>query len=53
MAERPATLTQPWTRSFITDEAALSQPERTRCLVLYGFPAYNAEERAHRIKHDD
>ena len=32
-------------------EAALAQPGRTRCLMLYGFPAYTAEERAHRIKH--
>lgn len=32
-------------------QAALAHPERTRCLMLYGFPAYNAEERAHRIKH--
>jgi pimeloyl-ACP methyl ester carboxylesterase len=32
-------------------EAALAHPERTRCLMLYGFPAYTPEERAHRIKH--
>ncbi|MGQ0655161.1 MAG: alpha/beta fold hydrolase [Betaproteobacteria bacterium] len=32
-------------------EAALSHPERARCLMLYGFPAYTAEERAHRAKH--
>jgi len=29
-------------------EAALAKPERTQCLMLYGYPAYNDEERAHR-----
>ena len=32
-------------------EAARAHPERTLGLMLYGFPAYTAEERAHRIKH--
>jgi haloalkane dehalogenase len=32
-------------------EAARAHPERTQCLMLYGFPAYTAEERAHRIAH--
>ena len=32
-------------------QAALSKPERTHCLMLYGYPAYTAEERAHRLAH--
>jgi pimeloyl-ACP methyl ester carboxylesterase len=32
-------------------EAALARPERTQALMLYGYPAYNAEERAHRRAH--
>jgi haloalkane dehalogenase len=31
-------------------EAARTRPERTRSVMLYGFPAYTAEERAHRMK---
>lgn len=32
-------------------EAARACPERTLSLMLYGFPAYTAEERAHRMAH--
>jgi len=32
-------------------QAALSRPERTYCLMLYGYPAYTAEERAQRLSH--
>jgi len=38
------------TGSVFALEAARARPERTQCLMLYGFPAYTAEERAHRIK---
>lgn len=39
------------TGSLFALEAALARPERTLGLVLYGYPAYNAEERAHRLAH--
>jgi pimeloyl-ACP methyl ester carboxylesterase len=39
------------TGSVFALEAARVRPERTRALVLYGYPAYNAEERAHRRAH--
>jgi haloalkane dehalogenase len=32
-------------------EAALARPQRTHCLMLYGYPAYSAEERAYRVAH--
>ena len=39
------------TGSLFALEAALARPERTLGLVLYGYPAYTAEERAHRLAH--
>jgi pimeloyl-ACP methyl ester carboxylesterase len=39
------------TGAVLALEAALSKPERTRCLMLYGYPAYTVEERAQRLAH--
>jgi pimeloyl-ACP methyl ester carboxylesterase len=39
------------TGSVFALEAALAKPGRTHCLMLYGYPAYTAEERAHRLAH--
>ena len=37
------------TGSVFALQAALARPERTHCLMLYGYPAYTAEERAERL----
>jgi pimeloyl-ACP methyl ester carboxylesterase len=39
------------TGSVFALEAAMARPARTQCLMLYGFPAYTPEERAHRMAH--
>ena len=39
------------TGSVFALQAALARPERTHCLMLYGYPAYTAEERAERLAH--
>ena len=51
LGARQAFLAGRATGSLFALEAALAKPERTRGLVLYGYPAYNPEERAHRLAH--
>jgi pimeloyl-ACP methyl ester carboxylesterase len=37
------------TGSVFALQAALAKPERTHCLMLYGYPAYTPKERAERL----
>jgi len=51
LGARKAMLLGRATGSVFALEAALARPERAHCLMLYGYPAYTAEERAQRLAH--